>query len=105
MLVSIQALVLNADPYYNEPGFEKERGSAMGAEKCQVSSVSVRFDRLLANPTVVQRFIFRPLQQYNEVVLMKMLEHMSKLLDRPVKLWDKLIVNHFRKHGWRLYHR
>ena len=59
---------------------------------------------VLRGATVNLLITFYP-QQYNEVVLMKMLEHLSKLLDRPVKLWDKLIVNHFRKHGWRLYHR
>lgn len=30
LLVSIQGLVLNDNPYFNEPGFEKQIGSAIG---------------------------------------------------------------------------
>ena len=30
MLVAIQSLILNAEPYYNEPGYEKSRGTEAG---------------------------------------------------------------------------
>ena len=33
ILVSIQGLVLNAKPYFNEPGYEKHNGSVEGEKK------------------------------------------------------------------------
>jgi len=30
LLVSIQALILNEKPYYNEPGYEKSMGTPLG---------------------------------------------------------------------------
>lgn len=41
VLVSIQGLILNADPYYNEPGFARSRNTPQGAKKSRDYSENV----------------------------------------------------------------
>ena len=52
VLVSIQGLILVAEPYYNEAGYERQRGSAQARENSRL---------------------------YNEMVLLKMLQVKSRL--------------------------
>jgi ubiquitin-conjugating enzyme E2 O len=41
LLVSIQALILNEKPYFNEPGYVQSAGTASGESKSKVYSENV----------------------------------------------------------------
>ena len=43
VLVSIQALILNQKPFFNEPGYERLSGSANGEKRSQEYSESTFF--------------------------------------------------------------
>ena len=61
LLVSIQGLILVREPYYNEAGYEKQRGSQEGAENSRT---------------------------YNEMALLKMVQSMTRLLQNPPILFQ-----------------
>ncbi|XP_071721917.1 uncharacterized protein [Rutidosis leptorrhynchoides] len=68
VLVSIQALILNKDPYFNEPAFEMMRGSRRG------ESLS---------------------RAFNELVFIKSLKTMLYTMRRPPKHFEDFVVGHF----------
>ena len=68
VLVSIQALVLCEQPYYNEAGYEKQQGSADGAFHAR---------------------------RYNEGALLLSLKSMMNTLAMPSPPFQKLILAHF----------
>ncbi|XAR56545.1 Ubiquitin--protein ligase [Bertholletia excelsa] len=72
VLVSIQALILNAKPYFNEPGYASMSGSANG-EKNSL--------------------------QYNENTFILSLKTMMYAIKRPPKHFEDLVVGHFCKHA------
>lgn len=41
LLVSIQALILNQKPYFNEPGYERTKGTPSGESHSKVYSENV----------------------------------------------------------------
>lgn len=72
VLVSIQGLVLNAKPYFNEPGYEKSMGTASG-EKTSY--------------------------EYSEKIFLLSLKTMLYTVRRPPKNFEDLVVGHFFKHA------
>ncbi|XP_042041974.1 probable ubiquitin-conjugating enzyme E2 23 [Salvia splendens] len=72
VLVSLQGLVLNAKPYFNEAGYDKQVGTAEG-EKNSLS--------------------------YNENTFLLNCKMMMYLMRRPPKDFEELVVEHFRKRG------
>ncbi|XP_066291584.1 (E3-independent) E2 ubiquitin-conjugating enzyme UBE2O-like [Branchiostoma lanceolatum] len=78
VLVSIQGLILVSEPYYNEAGFEKDKGSQEGLENSRC---------------------------YNEMVLLKMLQTMSKMALNPPDIFKEEIIEHCRQHGHRMIQR
>ncbi|KAK8648429.1 hypothetical protein V6N13_129182 [Hibiscus sabdariffa] len=68
VLVSIQALILNQDPYFNEPGWAHHRGTQQGA--------------LLS-------------RQYNEDTFILSLKTMVYSMRRPPKHFEDFVVGHF----------
>ncbi|XP_009625388.1 uncharacterized protein [Nicotiana tomentosiformis] len=68
VLVSIQGLILNAKPYFNEPGYAKMSGSAMG-ENCSV--------------------------QYNESIFILHLKTMVYCMRRPPQHFEDFVVGHY----------
>ena len=42
MLVSIQSLILVSEPYFNEPGYERSRGTAAGTANCREYDSNIR---------------------------------------------------------------
>ncbi|MCL7021844.1 hypothetical protein MKW94_023599 [Papaver nudicaule] len=72
VLLSIQALVLNEKPYFNEPGFEKEAGTARGEEVAQA---------------------------YNESVFILSCKTMLYTLKNPPKYFEDYVLGHFRLRG------
>ncbi|PIN02869.1 Ubiquitin-conjugating enzyme [Handroanthus impetiginosus] len=72
VLVSLQGLVLNARPYFNEAGYDKQVGTAEG-EKNSLS--------------------------YNENTFLLSCKTMMYLMRKPPKDFEELILQHFRKRG------
>ena len=67
-------LILCSEPYYNEAGYEKQRGTAQGLENSRL---------------------------YNEMVLLKLVQSMEKLVTKPPSGLEKEILQHFAHHGAR----
>ncbi|XP_041839152.1 (E3-independent) E2 ubiquitin-conjugating enzyme UBE2O [Melanotaenia boesemani] len=78
VLISIQGLILVNEPYYNEAGFDSDRGLQEGYENSRC---------------------------YNEMALIKMVQSMTQLLQNPVEVFKQEIQEHFISSGWRLVHR
>uniref|UniRef100_A0A3P8VI08 (E3-independent) E2 ubiquitin-conjugating enzyme n=1 Tax=Cynoglossus semilaevis TaxID=244447 RepID=A0A3P8VI08_CYNSE len=78
VLISIQGLILVNEPYYNEAGFDSDRGLQEGYENSRC---------------------------YNEMALIKMVQSMTQLLQNPVEVFKQEIQEHFNSSGWRLVHR
>ncbi|EPS61100.1 hypothetical protein M569_13696, partial [Genlisea aurea] len=72
VLVSLQGLVLNSRPYFNEAGYDKHVGTAEG-EKNSLS--------------------------YNENTFLLNCKTMMYLIRKPPKDFEELIIEHFRKRG------
>ncbi|KAE9458112.1 hypothetical protein C3L33_09986, partial [Rhododendron williamsianum] len=72
VLVSIQALILNEKPYFNEPGFAHSSGTPSGEKSSQ---------------------------SYNETTLILSLKTMVYTMKKPPKHFEDLVLGHFRKHA------
>lgn len=66
------------EPYYNEAGFDSDRGLQEGYENSRC---------------------------YNEMALIKMVQSMTQLIQNPVEVFKQEIQDHFALNGWRLIHR
>ena len=66
------------EPYYNEAGFDSDRGLQEGYENSRC---------------------------YNEMALIRMVQSMMQLLRKPIEVFEQEIYEHFRCNGWRLVHR
>ncbi|EOA29763.1 hypothetical protein CARUB_v10012853mg [Capsella rubella] len=73
VLVSLQGLVLNSKPYFNEAGYDKQVGTAEG-EKNSLG--------------------------YNENTFLLNCKTMMYLMRKPPKGFEELIKDHFRKRGY-----
>uniref|UniRef100_A0AAG5CNL6 UBC core domain-containing protein n=1 Tax=Anopheles atroparvus TaxID=41427 RepID=A0AAG5CNL6_ANOAO len=78
VIVSIQGLILVAEPYFNEAGYEKLRGSQQGKENSRM---------------------------YNEMVLLKLVQSMTKLVSNPPEVFREQILAHFRARGQWMHQR
>ncbi|XP_069608188.1 (E3-independent) E2 ubiquitin-conjugating enzyme isoform X1 [Ranitomeya imitator] len=78
VLISIQGLILVNEPYYNEAGFDSDRGLQEGYENSRC---------------------------YNEMALIRVVQSMAQMLRRPVEVFQQEILEHFQSSGWRLAHR
>lgn len=76
--VFFAGLILVNEPYYNEAGFDSDRGLQEGYENSRC---------------------------YNEMALIKMVQSMTQLLQNPVEVFKQEIQEHFLSNGWRLVHR
>ncbi|ESO05696.1 hypothetical protein HELRODRAFT_111131 [Helobdella robusta] len=75
VLVSIQGLILNHEPYFNEAGYERQKGTQEGQENSRM---------------------------YNEMVLIKLVQAMTKLLRSPHVAFAEEIYCHFRERSSKL---
>ncbi|XP_022763037.1 probable ubiquitin-conjugating enzyme E2 23 isoform X2 [Durio zibethinus] len=73
VLVSLQGLVLNAKPYFNEAGYDKQVGTAEG-EKNSLA--------------------------YNENTFLLNCKSMMYLMRKPPKDFEELVRDHFRRRGY-----
>ncbi|KNA03489.1 hypothetical protein SOVF_208620 isoform A [Spinacia oleracea] len=69
VLVSIQALILNTDPFFNEPGYEKTFTGSEGRKKSK---------------------------EYSEDIFIKSLKKMMYTLRNPPQHFEDLVAGHFR---------
>lgn len=72
VLVSIQALILNDKPFFNEPGYDEMYPGAVGEKKSK---------------------------GYNEDIFILSLKTMIYTLRRPPKHFEDLVLGHFRSHA------
>nr|XP_023016652.1 probable ubiquitin-conjugating enzyme E2 23 [Leptinotarsa decemlineata] len=75
LIVSIQGLILVAEPYYNEAGYEKQTDTQQGYENSRT---------------------------YNELVILKMVQSMRELLLSPTEAFRQEIFAHFSQNGQQL---
>lgn len=68
LIVSIQGLILVSEPYYNEAGYEKQIDSQQGCENSRT---------------------------YNEMVVLKLVQSMTAMLQRPPEIFEKEMKEHF----------
>lgn len=78
VLISIQGLILVNEPYYNEAGFDSDRGLQEGYENSRC---------------------------YNEMALIRVVQSMTQLVRRPPEVFEQEIRLHFSAGGWRLVNR
>lgn len=78
VIVSIQGLILVPEPYFNEAGFEKQKGSQQGRENSRM---------------------------YNEMVVLKLVQAQTKLLQYPPLIFKDIIIEHFKRHAEKLVQR
>ncbi|KAK0174078.1 hypothetical protein PV328_007194 [Microctonus aethiopoides] len=78
VIVSIQGLILVSEPYFNEAGFEKQKGSQQGRENSRM---------------------------YNEMVVLKLVQAQTKLLHHPPSVFKEAIICHFKNHAEKLLQR
>ncbi|XP_031207054.1 (E3-independent) E2 ubiquitin-conjugating enzyme isoform X2 [Mastomys coucha] len=78
VLISIQGLILVNEPYYNEAGFDSDRGLQEGYENSRC---------------------------YNEMALIRVVQSMTQLVRRPPEVFEQEIRQHFSVGGWRLVKR
>ncbi|XP_031116617.1 putative ubiquitin-conjugating enzyme E2 38 [Ipomoea triloba] len=72
ILVSIQALILNAKPFFNEPGYESSYVGVKGEQKSK---------------------------EYNEDAVVLSLKTMMYTLRRPPRNFEDLVIGHFQTHA------
>jgi len=75
LLVSIQGLILVREPYFNEAGYEKQKGTQQGEENSRM---------------------------YNEMAVLKMVQSMTKLVRNPPQPFAKEIMEHWRDNAGKL---
>ena len=71
-------LILVNEPYYNEAGFDSDRGLQEGYETSRC---------------------------YNEMALIRVVQSMTQLVRRPPEVFEQEIRQHFSTGGWRLVNR
>ncbi|XP_054281969.1 (E3-independent) E2 ubiquitin-conjugating enzyme UBE2O-like isoform X2 [Macrosteles quadrilineatus] len=78
VIVSIQGLILVSEPYFNEAGYEKQKGSQQGRENSRM---------------------------YNEMVALKLVQSMSKLILHPPPVFRQEVFDHFNSNAHKLCNR
>ncbi|GCB77148.1 hypothetical protein scyTo_0017556, partial [Scyliorhinus torazame] len=77
-MIDSTGLILVNEPYYNEAGFDSDRGLQEGYENSRC---------------------------YNEMALIKLVQSMTQLVQKPVEIFEQEIKEHFGTNGWRLVYR
>ena len=72
LLVSIQGLILVDEPYYNEAGYERQKGTQQGLENSRM---------------------------YNETVLLKLTQSMNKIAKDPPPTFAQEVTDHVAQRG------
>lgn len=78
LIVSIQGLILVAEPYYNEAGYDKQCDSQQGIENSRT---------------------------YNEFVILKLVQSMTQMLKNPPHVFKQEVLTHFALNGGKMCER
>jgi ubiquitin-conjugating enzyme E2 O len=68
----LAGLILVSEPYFNEAGYEKQKGSQQGKENSRM---------------------------YNEMAVLKMVQSLSKLIAEPPLVFQEEILQHFQQNA------
>ncbi|KAG0729200.1 (E3-independent) E2 ubiquitin-conjugating enzyme UBE2O [Chionoecetes opilio] len=68
VIISIQGLILVSEPYFNEAGYERQKGTQQGRENSRM---------------------------YNEMVVLKLIQAMAKVIQAPPDIFRNEIIHHF----------
>ncbi|KAF2354207.1 Ubiquitin-conjugating enzyme E2 [Trinorchestia longiramus] len=72
VIISIQGLILVSEPYFNEAGYERQKGSQQGHENSRM---------------------------YNEMVLLKLIQATARMLQHPPTPFKEEIFEHFNENA------
>lgn len=72
--VMILGLILVSEPYFNEAGYERQKGTQQGRENSRM---------------------------YNEMVVLKLIQAMAKVIQAPPDIFKKEIIQHFHKKAFK----
>merc|ERR1712020_588516 len=78
LLVSIQGLILVPEPYYNEAGYERQKGTQQGIENSRM---------------------------YNELAILKMTQSLNAIAKNPPVVFREEIMEHFKERSSELFGR
>ncbi|GAB6031161.1 hypothetical protein CHUAL_007964 [Chamberlinius hualienensis] len=78
LMVSIQGLILVSEPYFNEAGYERQKGTQQGRENSRM---------------------------YNEMVILKLVYSMTKTLLYPPDIFKEEIIEHYKSKAFSFIHR
>ncbi|XP_068204113.1 (E3-independent) E2 ubiquitin-conjugating enzyme UBE2O isoform X3 [Palaemon carinicauda] len=78
VIISIQGLILVSEPYFNEAGYERQKGTQQGRENSRM---------------------------YNEMVVLKLIQAMAKVIQSPPDIFRDEIIHHFQKKAFKLVQR
>ncbi|XP_050394975.2 (E3-independent) E2 ubiquitin-conjugating enzyme UBE2O [Patella vulgata] len=78
IFVSVQGLILVKEPYYNEAGYEKQKGSEQAHENSRM---------------------------YNEMAILKLVQSMTAMATRPPKVFENEVRDHLLANGPRMIRR
>lgn len=70
----ILGLILVSEPYFNEAGYERQKGTQQGRENSRM---------------------------YNEMVVLKLIQAMAKVIQAPPDIFKKEIIQHFHKRAFK----
>ncbi|XP_069958652.1 (E3-independent) E2 ubiquitin-conjugating enzyme UBE2O isoform X5 [Cherax quadricarinatus] len=74
VIISIQGLILVSEPYFNEAGYERQKGTQQGRENSRM---------------------------YNEMVVLKLIQAMAKVIQAPPDIFKSEIIHHFHVKAFR----
>jgi len=72
VFVSIQGLILVSEPYFNEAGYEKQKGTQQGKENSRM---------------------------YNEMAVLKLVQAMTNIVNTPYPIFKEEITAHLKQHA------
>lgn len=70
----LAGLILVSEPYFNEAGYEKQKGSQQGKENSRM---------------------------YNEMAVLKLVQSLTKLIVQPPPVFREEIMQHFRQNAYK----
>ena len=74
LLVSIQGLILVSEPYFNEAGYERQKGTQQGLENSRM---------------------------YNEMVVLKVVQSMTRMVLHPPEAFKDEVMEHMKENAHR----
>ena len=89
LLVSIQGLILVREPYFNEAGYEKQKGTQQGEENSRMYNEMA----VLKLVTSMTRMVTNPAQPFASEIMEHMKVNAKKFMTR-MALWRKISLDH-----------